>query len=774
MIDKTWTIGHDTVRVDAWAKVRGEAKYGDDLRLDRPLFLKAVYAEYAHAKLIKIHKEDALKVDGVVGVFDTNDVPKEKMIGELFVDQYVFVDDKTRYFGDVICVVAGESQAIADEASKLIKVDYEPLPVLTDPRTAIGNEQVINKNYKDNVCGDIHAIKGDIEEELNNSDIIVEDKFETDFVEHAYIEPECVVVEPSLMRDELTIYGSLQAPYNLRISVSRMTGIPESQIIIKPSNIGGSFGGKIETAEAMACRAAIVANITKRNVHYKLTREESIRESYKRHPIYFDMKLGADKDGKIKGLKVDSINDAGAYINMSVGVAYKTATLGPGPYKMNALDYDAKAVLTNNSHTGSMRGFGTPQAIFAMENLMDELAEKVNVSPYEVRKRNILHDNDITPCGHKLDFINVSIGECMEKCAKEIDYESKYKEFKEYNKTHKKKKGLGIALAMRGGSIGADGNGFDVSRCLIEIEPDASVHFNIGLVELGQGLRTTQAMMCAEGLGCSLDRVTIGETDTSRSPVTGACIASRGTMLGGGAIKDACDKIHDIIKVALEKVNDEEIDNIIFENEKVTFNGKTISFEEAVKKCYSINMTPMAVGTYQVPKTNWVPYRGGMTGEPFYTYTFSCAMAEVEVDTDTGFTEVIKMVDAVDMGRAINPIMAKGQIYGGMVMGQGMGLTEDLAHNKKDGTLKNLNFDNYILPTFSDVPDENVAILNEHPDGRSAFGGHSLGEPGTETSASAIACAVNMALGKAGCIKTLPYDLDKVYFACRNLEKEGF
>ncbi|MBQ7743647.1 MAG: xanthine dehydrogenase family protein [Lachnospiraceae bacterium] len=791
MKNNTHIIGKDTIRIDAEAKVKGLAKFGDDLRLFNPLYLKAVYAEYAHAEVLNIDKKEALKVPGVIGVFDTNDVPYEKMIGELFIDQYVFVDDKTRYLGDVICVVAAENQTIADFASKLIKVSYNPLTSLTDPKTAIDNEEIINKDYPRNICGEIRAMKGNTEEEFEKSDIIIEDHFETQFVEHAYLEPECVAVEISSMRDELTIYGSLQAPYNLRISISRMTGIPESQIIIKPSNIGGSFGGKIETAEAMACRAAIVALKTKRNVHYRLTREESIRESYKRHPIIFDMKLSSDKDGHLKALKVDSINDAGAYINMSVGVAYKTATLGPGPYKMNALDYDAKAVLTNNIHTGSMRGFGTPQAIFAMENMMDELAEKLDVSPLEIRRRNLLHNNDISPCGHKLDFMEVSVEECMNVCAKAIDYENKYNKIKEYNKTHKNKRGLGIAVAMRGGSIGADGNGFDVSRCLIEIEPDASVHFNIGLVELGQGLRTAQAMMCAEGLGCNFDRITIGETDTSRSPVTGACIASRGTLLGGGAIKNACDKIHAIIKEAIETNYNINISNIQFSNDKIIYNDNEISFKEAISICYKQNMSPVAAGTYQIPKTNWVPYKvelsqkeieanpyykkanlhfkEGMTGEPFYTYTFSCQMAEVEINTSTGESSVLKMVGAIDTGKTINPIMAKGQIYGGMVMAQGMGLTEDLGINRKDGSLKNLNYDTYIIPTFADVSSENEAFLVEHTDSRSAFGGHSLGEPGTETGAAAIACAVNMALGKAGYIKTLPYDIDKVYFACRYL-----
>lgn len=765
-------VGHDTIRIDAWAKVKGKAKFGDDIKLNRPLYLKGVYPKFASAKIKKIFKEEALKVKDVIGIFDINDVLYKKTIGEIHKDQYIFVDDKVRYYGDLICIVAAETKEIAEKAAKLIKIEYDPLPVITEPKEAIKSMELINKNYPKNICGEVHVINGDIDEALKKSDIIIKDKFSTSHVEHAYIEPEVVVVEPSLMRDEITVYGSIQSPYNMRISISRVTGLPQSQIIIKPSNVGGSFGGKIETVEAMACRAAIVALKTKRNVKYTLTREESIRESYKRHPVTFDMELGATKDGHILGLKVSALSDAGAYMNLSPQVAYKTSTLGAGPYKMEALDYDTICVFTNNVHTGSMRGFGTPQALFAIENLIDQLAYKIGVSPLEIRKRNLLHNEDFTPAGHKLDFMEVSIEDCMNKCAKEIDYENKYKEFNEYNKKHKIKKGIGISVSMRGVSIGADANGIDVGRCLIEVLPDATVTLNIGLVEIGQGLRTCMEMMCAEGLGCDLSFISVAETDTGKAPITGACIASRSTMVGGCAIKDACDKIHKIMEDAIREKYKCKIDDIKFYDNKVKFNDKEITWKEAVDLAYEFNMTLVATGTWIFPLLDWKKYKDGMHGEAFYSYAFSCTMAEVTVDTETGFVEVKKMVGATDMGKAINPIMSEGQIYGGMTMAQGMGLTEDIGLDKKDGTYKHLNFDTYIIPTFADVPDDNKAILCENVNKNSAFGGHSLGEPATENGAAACAAACNMAIGKPGYIKSLPYDLDKVFFACRDLEKE--
>ncbi|MDD3417996.1 MAG: xanthine dehydrogenase family protein molybdopterin-binding subunit [Eubacteriales bacterium] len=766
---KTHTIGKSIGRIDARAKVTGRAEFGADIRLPDLLYLKGVYSEYAHAKLLAVHTEEAEKMPGVAIVVTGKDIPGEKMIGELYIDQYPIAYDKVRYLGDVIAVVAAETQEQANAAAARVTADYEPLPVLGSPRIALGSEYVINEEYPDNVCGVVHTRKGDVAKGFEEAEVVIESTYKTDFVEHAYLEPESVTAVPSRMRPELTIYGSMHAPYNARISLHRTLNVPMAQLTLRPSTVGGSFGGKIETAEAMSIRAGLVALKTGRPAKYTLTREESIRESYKRHPIEFEVKLGATKDGILKVMHVDSISDAGAYTNMSPPVAYKTATLGPGPYRLDHVDYRARAVLTNNNHTGSMRGFGTPQAIFAMENSMDELADKLGMSPTEFRRKNILVNGDVSGTGHLMDFHEVSMLSVMEKAAEELDFDRKFAQYKEENKDPKRRvrRGVGIAVSMRGASVGAGGNGFDVARILIEVMKDASVHANTGLVELGQGLRTAQMQMVAEGLGVDVSRVTMGDTDTSRSPATGACIASRGTMLGGGAIFDATQRIRAILVEGLKKTYGDDIGEVNFEKDRVTFDDKDLSFEEVVKICYGHNLTPMAPGTYSVPITDWCEEKG--FGEPFYTYTYSCHAAEVEVDLDVGTVEVIKMVGAHDPGRAINPTFLHGQIYGGLAMAQGMALLENLGHNTETGALKNQNFADYLLPTILDVPDTNVPILDEHPDPRSAFGGRSMGEPATEPGAGALTCAVNMALGKPGMIKQLPFDLDRVFAAAQEL-----
>lgn len=322
------------------------------------------------------------------------------------------------------------------------------------------------------------------------------------------------------------------------------------------------------------------------------------------------------------------------------------------------------------------------------------------------------------------------------------------------------RRGVGISVSMRGASVGADGNGFDYSRALIEVEEDGSVHVNIGLVDLGQGLRTCQGMMAADMMGVTFDRITMGETDTSRSPSTGACIASRGTFVGGAAIKSACDRIHAIIAQALQIHYGKSVSDIQFSNNRVTFGDVDIPFEEAIHICYGLGMTPMAAGDNRVPVLNW----DGHFGEPFYTYTYSCNAAEVEVDLDTGSVYLVKMVGSHDMGRAINPTMAEGQIYGGHGHGPGYGgnggsgpQSQDLCHQEPEPGK---------LPAAHRYGSGGDRSHYRRPSRSSlCIRGRSLGEPATENGAAAIACAINHALGKPGCIHQLPADLDRVFFA---------
>ena len=303
------------------------------------------------------------------------------------------------------------------------------------------------------------------------------------------------------------------------------------------------------------------------------------------------MKIGASRDGTLRAIRCRAMGDGGAYVNMSQGVMWKTITLGAGPYRIENVDYHSKAVLTNNVHTGSMRGFGTPQAIFAMENALNELAEKLNMSPTDLRRRNFLRTGDVSATGQVLDFHTVSISTVMEKVATELDFDRKFALYSR-QRHGGKRRGVGIACSLRGVSIGAEA--LDVGRVYIEVEEDASVHVNCGLTEQGQGLRTCLAQIAAEAMGADFSRITMSETDTGKSPLTGAAIASRGTFIGGNAIRDAASAIQAILAEGVRRVYGESVDDIEFAADRVKFSGRTITFSEAVHAAYSVGLTPAA------------------------------------------------------------------------------------------------------------------------------------------------------------------------------------
>lgn len=759
-------INRPAQRLDVWEKVTGKAKYGADLRFEGMLYAKGVYAADPHARIVRIDTSRAEAMPGVAAVITAKDIPGLKVIGEVMLDQYILADDKTRFFGDVVACVAAETPEQAAAAAKAVEVEYEPLEGLFDTATAEGSETIVTADYPGNVVATSRTCKGDAEKALEGCDVVVDTHYSTQFVEHAYIEPEAIVVVPNFEGKRLTVYGSLQNPFMVRTSVCRSLKLPMAKVDVIQAALGGTFGGKLESAEPLAIRAGLIALKTGRPVRYVLTREESIRESYKRHPFRFHIRLGASRDGTLQAMHAEAVADSGAYANWACGVIGKASHLGPGPYRNPNVLYEARAIATNNIHTGSMRGFGTPQAIFATENAVDELAEKLGMSPLDFRRKNALRTGDVSGTGQVLDKHEVTVLTVLNNAAAAIGYDEKYEKYNRENHGLIRR-GVGIACSMRGVSIGSEG--LDVSRVYIEVEEDASVLVSCGYTEQGQGLRTALAQIAAEALGCDLERITMNVADSSRAPSSGAAIASRGTFTGGHAILDAAGKIKKTIADALAQQCGVDAETVAFENDRVTAGDKTFSFDEAVAACYAVGATPAANGTFVNFPLSWDHEK--CCGEAFVSYTYSCHAAEVEVDLASGKVTVLKMAGSHDAGRVINQTLACGQVYGGMVMGAGMGVLEDLGSRR--GICKNLNFDNYIIPTFMDAG-ENEAIMVDNPDPRGPFGAKSLGEPATEPGAAAVACAVNHALRGLGRLHDLPFDLEKVFFCGKEGLKDAF
>jgi CO/xanthine dehydrogenase Mo-binding subunit len=750
------SIHKNKLRIEAWHKADGKAVYGDDIEMDGMLFAYGVASSHVSARITGIEVSAAEQAEGVRCVLTHKDIPGDKMMGEDIQDQYILAVDRVLFQGDIVAVVVADTLENARRAGKLVKVDYEPLKPLTDLYEAMNSGTAVNPTRKDNICSSCFIRKGDAEKALRESDVVLTTRYDTTWQEHAYLEPEALVAYPGRSGREVTVIGSMQSLYMPRLSIHRSLKIPMSRITVAAAAIGGSFGGKLESPEVLAVRAALAALRTGRPVKYVLTREESITQSYKRHPFHFDIKLSAEKDGRITAFTAGSVAASGCYANMSPGIIFKAVSLGAGPYAIPNVSIDSKAVYTNNVPTGSMRGFGNPQGIYARECAFDEMAAVLGVSRSVFRKRNVMHTGDTIGSNQLIDFETVGAEQVLDQVAEALDFEKKYWQFKRENPGKSVRRGVGLSLSYRGNSYGTGVE--DISRAYVEVERDGSVLLSIGLAEIGQGLNTVMTQLAAEALCVSDEAVTISESNTG-APLTGTCNASRGTLMGGNAIRDAAGKIHAVIRESVAEKTGCSPDEITFTTEQVHAAGKTLSFQQAVEITYASGRTPAFVGTYKVPDLNFNAETG--EGDIFYEYTYSCIGAEVEIDTCTGQSKVIRTVSAHDIGRAINPKLAQGQIIGGSVMAQGYAFMEDIW--LKNGIIGHDNLDDYMIPGIMDVNCVEP-ILVENPNERGPYGARSLGEPTFAPGLGAYINAVNCALGELGRIRSAPADLKNVLF----------
>jgi len=773
--DKFNVIGKELPRTDAYEKVTGRAEYAADISFPDMCITAQKYAPISHGIIKKIDILQAEKITGIQAIITSKDVPGQNLSGVIKCDQPVFSFDKIYCPADVVALVVGTDKDSIKKALSLIEIETEELPILTEYTKALDKDApLIHPENKSNLINHYPLRKGDVEKGFRESGVILERTYTTPAVEHAYIEPECITAIPDFRRHVYKIYGSVQNPFTCRRLVATVMNVPLTNIHVIQNELGGSFGGKDDTMDILAARACIACKKMGKPVRIQLTREESITESYKRHPYTMQYKVGVSKKGILKAMKIDITADGGAYASMSPFVTWRSVVQATGPYVVENVCTDVRAVYTNNPYTGAFRGFGSPQIIFAQESLMDEIAEKLNMSPLELRRINGYKQNSQTASGQVLSSHIVSLKKVMDKAINEANYNKKYDEYKSenaYNISNSEnlilrdeqylsgsnvKKGIGLACSFRGCSLGAEG--VDATGALISIQKDGSVYLISGLAENGQGLRMTFSMVAAEVLGISPDDIYYLEQDTSRIADGGPTVASRSTLVGGEAVKAAADIVRDRIEKLL--INEWDLgieatfdfaDHYISHEET----GHKITFSEACNKAYMSGVNLNAYGWFKAPGVDWNEEIG--QGPAYFTYVYGCQIAEVEVDAGSGKI-FVKTVTAVhDAGRIINKLGALGQIYGGVSQGAGYGIMEEVI--VKNAEIKNINFDEYLIPTSVDIG-EIKAFFLENPDTFGPFGGKSLGEPTLELTAAAINNAVANALGKR--FFHLPLDLEQI------------
>lgn len=745
-------IGRPERRVDAWGKVTGRAKFAEDYNVRHQLYGKVLRSKYPHAKILRIDTSKAEQLPGVETVLTANDIPGSKVFGIVIKNQQILAEEKVCYLGDGVALVAATSREVAEEAVSLIQVEYEQLQTVADPEEAMKKDAPIIHGETNEF---VHHVvrRGDIEKGFAEAEFVIEKKFKTQFIEHSYIEPEAVLAEPS-EQGGVRITGSVQNLFSSRRSVADALNLPLNRVQILQATLGGSFGGKDEVMTSMCCRAALLTLKTGKPVKMVNTREESMLESYKRHPYTLYYKWGGKKDGTITAMEIRCIADGGAYASMSPFVTWRSVVQATGPYHCENIKTDIYAAYTNNNYTGAMRGFGSPQVNFAIESMMDELAEKVGVSPLEIRLKNGFETGSVTATGQKLNHV-VSLKEVLRKAADVIDFEKKWETYRK-NQKGEKKLGVGLACSYRGVSLGAEGT--DAAETIVSVQTDGSVLVSSGITDMGQGAQTQMAQIAAEVLGVSMDRIQCMNTNTSRVADSGPTVASRGTIMGGAAAKNAAEKVRATLLEVGSKMTQEKIENLdLRENYLINAdtNERLVSFPELALECFKEGKPMMGLGWHKSPHTSWDEEHG--QGDAYFTFVYGANAVEVEVDTETGKVNVIDFASVHDVGKAINRSMVIGQMCGGVAMGIGYGLLEEF--DIEDGIPKQLNFDEYLIPTSMDVPRiKTIIVENEDPSG--PFGAKSVGEPTNELAAPAIVNAIFNATGKR--IYEIPANLERV------------
>jgi len=770
-------VGKKIIREDGFDKVTGHAKFADDYKFSGMLHSVMLRINETHAKINSIDFSAVEKDESLFSLITSSDIPGEKKVGMIKKDQPIFCDEKVVTPGDVLAMLVGESETKLRALIPKIKVDYTPLPLLTDPGKSLDkNSVLIHPEIGTNLIVHHPLRKGDAEKGFAESDEILEQSYTTQLIEHSYIEPEAVIAVPMGSSQGVKIIGSIQNPFTTRRFVANVLDLALTKVRVIQAHLGGSFGGKDDTMCILAARAAVAAIKTNRPVKIKYTREESILESYKRHPYFLNYKVGYTKNGKIRAMKIDILADGGAYASMSPFVTWRSVVQATGPYEIENVETDVRAVYTNNPYTGAMRGFGSPQPIFAQESLMDEIAARLNMTPDEIRRINGLKAGSVTATGQTLKNHEVNLVRVLDTACGNTDFKTKWE------KNRKKKpvtvdydfatpilkdqqfiapknlimKGIGLAVSFRGCSLGAEG--MDAAAAYISIQNDGSVYLDCGLAENGQGLRTTYSIIASEVLGITTDKIVYLELDTGITPEGGPTVASRGTIMGGSAVKNTAEILRDRLIVLIKDEYNLPEDDVVAFSENLIFSrkkGLIAKFSEICTLAAARGINLSAVGWYRSPSVDWNEETG--QGDAYFTYVYGCQVAEVSVNLATGEIYIDKITAVHDPGRIINRLGAEGQVYGGVTQGAGYGIFEEITTDK--GFIRELNFDTYTIPTSKDI-NEIKAIFIEGQESYGPWGGKSLGEPTLELTSAAISNAVYNAVGKR--FFNLPLNLEEV------------
>jgi selenium-dependent xanthine dehydrogenase len=742
-------VGHSHLRPEAVEKVTGMARYTDDLVFEGMLYAKARRAMIPHGFLTKLDVSKAKALPGVVAVLTAEDIPAEHNHGLVIYDWPVMVGigERVRYVGDTVAIVAAETQEIAEQSAALIEAEFDLQPVITNPVQA-RQEDVPQLHEKGNLLKHIKVRKGDMEQGFAGSDVILEHTFHTAITDHAFLEPECSIGVP-LPDGRMEINVGSQIPYQDREQVARVMGWPEERVRVVGQLMGGGFGGKEDIMGQI--HVAMLANVTQRPVKLLFDRHESLLVHPKRHATQIKVKLGAKKNGRLVAMETELYGDTGAYASLGEKVMTRATTHSAGPYDIDHVRADCYAMYTNNPPAGAFRGFGVTQSAFAVESMMDKLAETLEMDPVELRRINALHVGSITNTGQVL---NESVG--LMECINKVDAEMRRHNpdpFKPVVDAENPNlvRVWGFAAAYKNTGLG--GGAPDISGADVELYADGTFQVRSSAAELGQGLVTVMRLIVAEEMAVPPEQVSVLVMDTDLAPNGGPTTASRQTFVTGNASRYAAKTLRDQITATMAEKFDVRPEQIRFEDGIVHVNGHSLSYAEVYKEMTDSGQQPKVRYMYEAPKTQPL----GTGGDMHFAFSFGVQATEIEINKLTGEVRVLKVISANDVGMAVNPLGLQGQVEGGVMMGLGNCLTEE--YIVENGYPVTDYLARYRVPGIMLTP-EITSIIVEHPVEAGPYGAKGVGEISSIPTTPAITNAIYNAVGVR--IDKLPVDQEVI------------
>ncbi|WP_159722277.1 xanthine dehydrogenase subunit XdhA [Enterococcus sp. CSURQ0835] len=739
------TVGKTEQRWDAVAKVTGQANFTEDFPVNHLLHAKMLRATIAHGKVKAYDLSEAENIPGVVKIVLPEDVPQTKYAtaGHPYswnrqkkdIEDRLMLSRNIHVYGDEIAAVVAKTELAAEKALNKIKVEYEEYPVYLDPKAAMAKGAMRIHEERDNVIASTKVGYGELEDELEKSEHVVNEQLHTGIQQHAHMENQVAVAYRGADQRWLCI-SSTQIPHICRRICGEALGIPWSQIRIKKPFIGGGFGNKQDvTIEPLTIALSMLCG--GKPVQIKLTREESLAFTRTRHAIDYDVRIGVKTDGTITGMDFKVISNQGGYASHGHAIGGKGGTFINSMYTMNSLNYEAKTVYTNQQAAGAMRGYGIPQVMYALESVVDDCADEVGIDPVEFRLKNTRAEGFFNTLSNLYQF-DFKLAECLKKGREAFDWDHKRKACQAFNaqpenKDHKR--GVGVGSFSYGS--GTYPFGLEVSGARLILIQDGSFKLMLGSTEIGQGADTAFAQMAADTLGVTYDKIIRDAmTDTDIDPFDTGAYASRQTYVTGFAVKEAAEKMKaKIIKRASEiyDIRPEYIE--IIENNLVYAHNEQLIAP----------LADVALASFYSPEHGQTIVAESSVNIHHNSYASGCTFAEVDVDIQTGRVTLLSMLNVHDSGKIINPLLATGQVEGGMAMGAAYGLSETLRYDAK-GKILNNNLLDYKIPTMMDLPDFDHLFV-ESVDPLGPYGNKSLGENPICSPAGAIRNAVKHATG---------------------------